>query len=1083
MLRMKNLLLVILITLTLKSFGTIHADFTVDKVSGCAPLLVNFTSTSTTTIGHISCRWEFDNGTGPSAANNPSVIYSNSGVYHVKLVVTNGSEKDSITKPITAFRLPQVDFDAPQLILCVDDTLHLSSNVSSGNVPITDYAWGFGNGLASSGPNTYYSYNSPGIYDVTLVVQDSNGCSKSLTKTQYVEVLAKPEAQFTISPGASCNATELISFTNTSVGTNLTYSWRLGGGVTSTATHPSQTYTQVIQPVWLTVTSPNGCVDSIMHKVSVTDVTADFVASRTTVCKGEMIHFSNNSNFEQSAFWTFGDGTTSTHNDPDKIYTTPGVYTVTLIEKIGQCADTITRTQYITVTAGFIASFTASDPPTDCSGASPIIFTNTTPSGSQFLWNFGDGTTSNQPNPSHSYNSNGNYTVTLTVTDTNGCTIPGTSLITIGSFKPSTSFSANRTGCPNVPIAFHNTTGAGASYFWTFGDGDTSNLQNPAHTYTNPGTYSVSLKVTSANGCDSTTIKSNYITIESIESDFTVNQKFSPCPPFVTLFTSTVNKPTVTYLWTFGDGGTDTAANPTHIYFFPGIYTVSMTVVTPNGCTDTVVYVDLIEVQGPSGTFTAAPTTGCAPLDVNFTANVSANTLTMWCDLGDGTLVTDSTAFHYIYTQLGTFKPKFLLVDHVGCTVPYDLEPVVTHAPPALNLQDTAVCVGMPVEISLETDEYQWTPATYLSCDTCSNVTITPLGSVAYIVTATNQYCQVTGALNIIADSLPVLTPSLVKVCKNSSIQLNAGNAFTMAWSPALYLDDSASLTPTSTPLDSVVYDVTGYNSLGCSVTTQVAVDVIDKLDISAVPDVTVCANDTFQLESTLEIALNADVNYAWSPANYFLDATAADATGAGLQTTATFQLIATSGTCIPDTASVNVHINALPDIQISESLTTTPYAETGLWANSTETLSYVWTAADSFSCASCKETNFYPGQTQKVYVTGTNTNGCSSSDSVEIRVVACDPESVFLPNIFTPNGDGQNDVLFMDSKAMTSISFFRVFDEWGRMVYETKNITDTWDGKVNGTPAAVNAFVYVLEGKCQNGGTVLKYGNITLVK
>jgi len=75
------------------------------------------------------------------------------------------------------------------------------------------------------------------------------------------------------------------------------------------------------------------------------------------------------------------------------------------------------------------------------------------------------------------------------------------------------------------------------------------------------------------------------------------------------------------------------------------------------------------------------------------------------------------------------------------------------------------------------------------------------------------------------------------------------------------------------------------------------------------------------------------------------------------------------------------------------------------------------------------------------------------------------------------------NDKLSLASKALASLSYFRVFDEWGRMVFETKNISEGWDGTVNGTPVGVNTFVYVLEGKCQNGGDVLKYGNITVVK
>ena len=257
----------------------------------------------------------------------------------------------------------------------------------------------------------------------------------------------------------------------------------------------------------------------------------------------------------------------------------------------------------------------------------------------------------------------------------------------------------------------------------------------------------------------------------------------------------------------------------------------------------------------------------------------------------------------------------------------------------------------------------------------------------------------------------------------------------------------------------------------------------MDKLDVSANDDITICAFDTFSLQATVADVPDAGVSYNWSPSNYFIDATIATPATHSVGSETTFSVIASAQTCTPDTALVTVHIRALPDVHISEPVTTTPYAEVNMWANSHQQLSYVWAARDSFSFNNCRQTNFYPSQTQTVYVTGTNDFGCHATDSVEIKVVACDPESVFLPNIFTPNGDGLNDVLFLSSKALATLNYFRVFDEWGRMVYETKNINDAWDGKVNGAPAAIDAFAYVLEGKCQNGGNVLKYGNITLVR
>lgn len=1085
MLRMKNLLLAVLLIAVLKSFGTVTADFTADKFNGCPPLLANFTNTSTASVGTLSYRWDFANGNASVTTTNPSAIFSTSGTYRVKLIATNGIESDTVTKSIVVFRLPVVNFNVNTTTVCLGDTLYLNSNITPGDAPINNYAWGFGNGIANPNNNTFYVYTQTGLYDITLVVQDTNTCSVNLTRPQYINVVSGPQAAFTASPASSCNLSELVTFTNTSTGAGLSSFWELTDAVTTTVTNPTHTYSQQEEQVVLTVTDSNGCSSSVNHRVAVTQPDASFTADKTTVCTGQPVQFTNLGAFTPDyANWTFGDGGTHSGTNPSYTYTTPGVYTVSLNVGIANCTDSETKVAYITVTQGFQVSFTMSDPPTGCDNNAPIVFTNTTPGGAQFQWGFGDGSTGTGSNTSHTYNSNGTYTVTLTVTDSNGCKLPGTASVDISSQRPVPRFNAPTSGCPNSPITFQNSTSGGGTYLWDFGDGSTSTLQNPVYSYAMPGTYTISLTVFGGNGCDSTIIRPNYITIETVEADFSVDRTFSPCPPFVTVFSSTVNKPVSSYKWYFGDGKTDTAANPTHIYFHPGIYTVSLMVKTANGCSDSVVYHDLIEVQGPSGQFSSDPDTGCAPLTVNFTATTSSNTKSIWCDLGDGTLITDSLTFSYTYNQIGVYNPKFILVDHVGCTVPYDLPPVVTHTHPAIQLFDTAVCEGATIAVTLTgTDRYRWSSSSDISCDTCNQVIITPTASKDYIVTASNPYCAASDTMHVTVDPLPVLSSATYTVCKNSSVQLNAGSAVSAQWLPPMYLDDSSSTSPICTATDSIVYQLTAANSLGCVIQTQVSVNVIDRLDVNTSGNIAACAMDSFILQSSLTNAPSTPVNYVWYPASYLSVADSATATGYGLYNETTFYVIASSGNCIADTASVTVSVNSLPDIQISESVTTTPLAEVDMWASSTQTLNYQWQAADSFSCIACRQTDFYPTHTQTVYVTGTNEFGCKAQDSVLIRVMACDPESIFLPNVFTPNGDGLNDELFMSSKVLSSIKYFRVFDEWGHLIYETKNMNETWDGRVNGNYAPIDVFAYVLEGKCSNGAPVLKYGNITLVR
>lgn len=1078
---MKNFLISIcLITLALTTRANVQANFTPDKLAGCPPLLVNFTNTSSP--GNLNYRWDFGNGNSSTLAN-PSAMFLTSGTYKVVLIVNNGVQADSMEQEITVFQLPQVDFTAPFINACEQDTVEFVSNVTPGSAPVTDYAWGFGDGIASSDVDATHIYAQPGLYDITLVVQDDNNCTANKTKHNYIQVFDKPVAAFTAAPDISCNASELISFIDSSIGNNLSYYWMLDDSVTSTLQSPTHTYYQEKKTVKLIVTDMNGCTDTVKHKISVTDLQANFSANKLHACAGETIKFTNQSNFPGTSWnWFFGDGTAANSQNPQKVYSTPGVYTVTFIVKDGPCSDTIVKPNYITITTGFSVSFNA-DVTSSCETPMTVNFTNNTPGGVQFTWTFGDGTTSTQEDPTKLYTTNGTFAVTLTVTDTSGCTVTGVIPGMISTSLPIPRFNCDSVGCPGNSMSFANHSSDAIHYLWNFGDGDTSNVTNPSHTYNTPGTYTVSLTATNSKGCDSTIVK--HVTIDDVEVDFSVNQTFSPCPPFVAIFNSTANKSNLKYIWSFGDGTTDTAANPTHIYFYPGLYTVSVIAITPYGCADTTTYIDLIEVQGPSGQFTVTPNEGCIPLTVSFNAAVSTNTYSMWADLGDGGLVSDSLTFNYVYNQIDTFHPKFILLDHIGCKVSYDLTPVVTHQSPVLQLQDTAVCPGNVLLITAGTDSYKWMPATGLNCDTCSTVIVNPQHTIIYQVTAQNQYgCQATENLTITVDALPVITPSApAKVCKGQPVQLSAGNVSRLSWSPALYLSDTTCARPVCTPQQSITYDITAYNSLGCSSTGQVEVEVLEKVEVNAGGDTTLCVGGSVQLNSTIVNGPMNGVNYSWFPANYLDSSNVSNPTATVAGQAVNFLLIASAPGCAPDSQTVFINVSATPDIEASADVTTTPGAEVQVYASSHSDLSYAWESKDAVNCSDCRRTYLNPASSQTVYVTGTNAYGCSATDSLHINIISCDPNSVYVPNTFTPNGDGNNDKLFIRSKTLANLEYFRVFDEWGRLVFETKNLQEGWDGTIGNYTAPLAVYVYTIKGQCENGADLIKSENVAVIK
>ncbi|MDD3915450.1 MAG: PKD domain-containing protein, partial [Bacteroidales bacterium] len=249
--------------------------------------------------------------------------------------------------------------------------------------------------------------------------------------------------------------------------------------------------------------------------------------------------------------------------------------------------------------ANFIANVTSGAVPLAVQFNDTSLRTPTT-----WEWDFGDGATSTEKNPVHTYMTPGTYTVTLNATNKAGSDIKEMSTIEAtasgggdGSDPPAppvASFSANVTsGSPPLTVLFTDTSsGSPDTWAWDFGDGATSTEQNPVHTYTEPGTYTVTLTATNAIGTNSTT-EADCITLNAKVADFTANTT-GGLPPLAIQFTDTSGGNPTGWAWDFGDGNTSTEQNPVHIYTRVGTYPVTLTVTGPFG-SDTVVKTEPID--------------------------------------------------------------------------------------------------------------------------------------------------------------------------------------------------------------------------------------------------------------------------------------------------------------------------------------------------------------------------------------------------------------------------------------------------------------------------------------------------------
>jgi len=510
---MNKTLILFLYTLLLGSLvqAQVNASFTANPTQGCAPMTISFVNNSTGT-GTLTYQWNFGNGNS-SNLQNPTANYVNPGTYTVTLIVSNGTQSDTLvrTNYIHIYQNPTANFELNPATGCVPMNVNFTNTSQPGDTIITSFIWDFGDGGNSNQQNPIHQYTQIGSYGVSLQVTDGHGCHSTYTQQGAVIVSSIPEVAFTADFTSNCTAPFTVNFNNQSTGMGtLTYLWNFGDSTTSTAQNPSHTYTQTgTYSVSLQVTNQYGCSNDTTYSnyINISSVNAAFHTDLgDTVCVNQIVQFVNDAG--TTALWSFGDGGTSTLSNPSHTYTTPGSYTVMMIAAPGtSCQDTAYHTIYVRPAPNAQFSFT---PAYSCGNS--ITFNPVNTNGTSYQWNFGDNSNDTVVNPSHTYQDDGTYYVSLIMTDSYGCQGAYQNPTPVIVEKPVADFDATpNEGCKPLPVSFTDESSCDTNYtnftswLWDFGDGQTSTLQNPNHTFADTGVFNVTLTVTTDLGCTATT--------------------------------------------------------------------------------------------------------------------------------------------------------------------------------------------------------------------------------------------------------------------------------------------------------------------------------------------------------------------------------------------------------------------------------------------------------------------------------------------------------------------------------------------------------------------------------------------------
>ncbi|HOY05706.1 MAG TPA: PKD domain-containing protein [Saprospiraceae bacterium] len=464
------------------------AAFAATQTSGCAPLTVQFSNQSSNNA--TSFLWTFPGGSpSSSTAANPVVVYATPGAWSATLTASNtaGASSISHTDYITVLALPTVHFET-----AINGSAATFTNGSQNG---QSYFWNFGD--TNSGNNTSsetspsHTFSQDGNFTVTLTVMNSCGAA---SLSEIVTIATPPAAAFTASATSAC-APAAIQFQNGSSDNSATFTWVFEGGnpAVSDEEHPLVSW-DLPGSYMVTLTAINATGSSTYTDTIVID--GPPVAGFSTQTAGLSVVTANTTSGAVSYFWDFGDpasgnANTSTEAAPVHDFSSTGTYSVTLIAENECGVDTFISTVVIAGDAP-IAAFSTGGVSVACAPASVQFNDISAGAPNSWFWQFpgGEPATSTEQNPVVTYSQPGTYTASLTSGNIYGSnTVSDTQAISV-IVPPNALFGYVAI---DDQLVFSNASTGADTYFWHFGDGDTSTLASPQHTYTTSGTYNIVL--------------------------------------------------------------------------------------------------------------------------------------------------------------------------------------------------------------------------------------------------------------------------------------------------------------------------------------------------------------------------------------------------------------------------------------------------------------------------------------------------------------------------------------------------------------------------------------------------------------
>ena len=1047
----------------------------------CTTLSVN--ASATTTSSPVSYNWS---GTGITSATNISTITVNQGGTF-NFTVTNTNNNCIATGFQTIIQntvSPNVVSASTGSLNCI--LLNINVSATTTTSPVT-YNW-TGTGITSATNISTITVNQGGTFNYT-VTNTSNNCKTVGIQTVTQNTITPVTAAGTTG-SITCNPSNTITLTSSLSG--MSYTWTApGGSFIASGTNLQNAIGQGLGTYTIFVLNPStGCTfqttaAAIQNTTAPTGVSAG--SNQTITCSSSSVTLTGSATGPAGTTANWLGGVSGSATSFVTTASSAGIFTLQAISPITGCITT--STVQVFASAGF-PSVTAS-PVTNsitCTNTLVPISISSTSTPISILWS-GSGITGSTTTPSTTVSLGGTYTVVVTNTlsmcsTTLNIIVPSntTAVNATATIAPTTSIT-----CTTTSLTL-NASPAGSPYtiLWS-GSGIVSGGTTANPIINSGGMYTVTITNT-ITGCSGTT-GTAIVTIPTNTTAPTLtvspaNYTITCSTPTVQL-TSTSTSGPLTYTWIAGGGSLSSTSISNPIANGGGIYSLTITN-TANGCTSTANATVTPDSNAPiptispiTGTITCNTSSISAIVTVTNTAAI--NLTYSWTPTPLTGVTTATASFGlpgtYICSITNTVNgcPASISIAISSNTV----APSVTITPSqTLTCGSTTVAITTTVSPSVGIS-YNWSGAGIVGSNTGSSIVANSSGIYSVTILNASTGCSVvtttTVQSNNSAPSLSVAASGSTITCITPTLSLNASSnsTSTLIWA-----------TPTGTASNPIIANISGNYTVtitdaitGCSNST-----VITVYGTTLAPVPTVAASILIPCGSnsvTLSATSSPGVTYLWAGPNVISGGTTSSPL---IGQTGIYTVVVTSTlTGCSSSATVSVNQGSVTAAFIADPTTGVSPLTVNFTNQSIGAITFNWTFGNGNTSTNQNPNTIY--NTNGTFTVMLIASSGSCSDTAYATIIINDGLSLEIPNVFTPNGDGTNDLFHIKSTGIKEISL-QIFNRWGEKLYEFSGPKAEWDGiNSNGNKVADGTYFYFVKAIGFDGKEIEKHGTVNLFR